>query len=184
MVRPAVRFPASLADKNYCAGPGSRTNPALPQEIIKTFSSHTDLMCNTSSCTRTADGRARRMPMWLQALMWGGTLAGGALVLGGAGIAWVWKVPPKIVSTVMAFGAGGVLISALAFELVDEAVEGGGLLPHGPGLSPGRTDLCGLQCPACPRRGGQASQALRRSSALRKGLPPRKRHCHRSRCTH
>lgn len=69
------------------------------------------------------------MPMWLQALMWGGTLAGGALVLGGAGIAWVWKVPPKIVSTVMAFGAGGVLISALAFELVDEAVEGGGLLP-------------------------------------------------------
>lgn len=66
------------------------------------------------------------MPMWLQALMWG-TVAGGALVLG-SGIAWLWKIPSKLVSTVMAFGAG-VLISALAFELVDEAVEGGGLLP-------------------------------------------------------
>ncbi|WP_426226201.1 ZIP family metal transporter [Pseudarthrobacter sp. DSP2-3-2b1] len=66
------------------------------------------------------------MPMWMQALIWG-TVAGCALVLG-SGIAWMWKVPPKIVATVMAFGAG-VLISALAFELVDEAVEGGGLLP-------------------------------------------------------
>lgn len=66
------------------------------------------------------------MPMWMQALLWG-TVAGGALVLG-SGIAWLWRVPPPIVSTVMAFGAG-VLISALAFELVDEAVTVGGLLP-------------------------------------------------------
>ncbi|MDQ0871081.1 ZIP family zinc transporter [Arthrobacter sp. V1I9] len=66
------------------------------------------------------------MPIWVQALLWG-AVAGGALVLG-SGIAWLWSVPPKIVGTVMAFGAG-VLISALAFELVDEAVEGGGLLP-------------------------------------------------------
>ncbi|RJU02401.1 ZIP family zinc transporter [Arthrobacter frigidicola] len=64
------------------------------------------------------------MPMWLQALGWG-TLAGGALVLGSA-IAWLWTVPARVVSTVMAFGAG-VLISALAFELVQEAVDGGGL---------------------------------------------------------
>ncbi|TDK25213.1 ZIP family zinc transporter [Arthrobacter crusticola] len=66
------------------------------------------------------------MPMWLQALGWG-TLAGGALVLGSA-IAWLWKVPSRLVATIMAFGAG-VLISALAFELVQEAVDSGGLLP-------------------------------------------------------
>ncbi|MET3721469.1 hypothetical protein ABIB27_003342 [Arthrobacter sp. UYEF21] len=42
----------------------------------------------------------------------------------GSGIAWLWKIPPKLVSTVMAFGAG-VLISALALELVQDAAEGG-----------------------------------------------------------
>lgn len=75
-----------------------------------------------------------QMPMWLQALMWG-TVAGGALVLGAA-VAWRWKIPPKIVSTVMAFGAG-VLISALAFELVDEAVQSGGLVPTAGGFLAG-----------------------------------------------
>jgi zinc transporter, ZIP family len=66
------------------------------------------------------------MPMWLQALLWG-TLAGGALVLG-SGLAWKWQIPPKVVSSIMSFGAG-VLISALAFDLVDEAAQGGGLWP-------------------------------------------------------
>ncbi|CAM3222331.1 zinc transporter ZupT [Arthrobacter ulcerisalmonis] len=66
------------------------------------------------------------MPLWLQAFLWGAG-AGAALVLGAA-VSWRWKLPPKVVSTVMAFGAG-VLISALAFELVDEAVQGGGLWP-------------------------------------------------------
>ncbi len=33
---PAGRsFPASLADKNYCAGPGSRTNPVFGQQFLK-----------------------------------------------------------------------------------------------------------------------------------------------------
>ncbi|KSU76997.1 ZIP family zinc transporter [Pseudarthrobacter enclensis] len=66
------------------------------------------------------------MPVWLQALMWG-TIAGAALVLGAA-LSWRWSLPSKLVSSIMSFGAG-VLISALAFELVDEAVEGGGLWP-------------------------------------------------------
>ncbi|MDT0170953.1 ZIP family zinc transporter [Pseudarthrobacter sp. BRE9] len=66
------------------------------------------------------------MPTWLMSLLWG-TGAGAALVLGAA-VSWRWSIPSKIVSTIMAFGAG-VLISALAFELVDEAVKGGGLWP-------------------------------------------------------
>lgn len=56
-----------------------------------------------------------------------GTFAGGALVIGAA-IAWFVRVPAKMVAAVMAFGAG-VLVSALAFDLVGEAVESGGLVP-------------------------------------------------------
>ena len=63
------------------------------------------------------------MPVWLEAGLWG-LLAGGALVLGAA-VAWWVPVPPKIVAGIMAFGAG-VLISALAFELVADAAEKGG----------------------------------------------------------
>jgi ZIP family zinc transporter len=63
------------------------------------------------------------VPTWLEAGLWG-LLAGGALVIGAAVAGWV-RVPPKVVAGVMAFGAG-VLISALAFELVDEAVRQGG----------------------------------------------------------
>ena len=63
------------------------------------------------------------MPLWLQAGLWG-LLAGGALVVG-ALIAWFVHVPQRLIAAVMAFGAG-VLISALAFELMDEAYRKGG----------------------------------------------------------
>jgi ZIP family zinc transporter len=66
------------------------------------------------------------MPIWLQAGLWG-LLAGSALVIGAA-IAWWIPVPRKVVASVMAFGAG-VLISALSFDLVDEAETHGGLGP-------------------------------------------------------
>ncbi|KQY64637.1 MULTISPECIES: ZIP family metal transporter [unclassified Nocardioides] len=66
------------------------------------------------------------MTVWIEAGLWG-LLAGGALVLG-ALVAWFVRVPRPVVATVMAFGAG-VLISALSFDLVDEAEELGGLWP-------------------------------------------------------
>ncbi|WP_136518198.1 ZIP family metal transporter [Cellulomonas telluris] len=64
------------------------------------------------------------MPVWVEAGLWG-LAAGGALVLG-ALVAWFVRVPQTVVAGVMAFGAG-VLISALAFDLVDEAERTGGL---------------------------------------------------------
>ena len=63
------------------------------------------------------------LPGWLQAGLWG-LLAGGALLLGAfAGVRLT--VPQRLVAAIMAFGSG-VLISALSFELMDEAIETGG----------------------------------------------------------
>jgi ZIP family zinc transporter len=63
------------------------------------------------------------MPLWLQAGAWG-SLAGSALLLGAAA-ACFFKIPTRLIAAIMAFGSG-VLISALAFELMDEAVQRGG----------------------------------------------------------
>ncbi len=63
------------------------------------------------------------MPLSLQAGLWG-LLAGLALVLGAA-LAWFVSIPQRLIAAVMAFGSG-VLISALSFELMDEAFRRGG----------------------------------------------------------
>ena len=76
------------------------------------------------------------MTVWLEAGFWG-LVAGGALVLGAA-IAWVVKVPHVVVAGVLAFGSG-VLISTLAFDLVDEAETTGGLTATLIGLLAGAT---------------------------------------------
>ncbi|TRW46113.1 ZIP family metal transporter [Georgenia yuyongxinii] len=62
----------------------------------------------------------------VEAGVWG-AVGGLALVIG-AGIAWFVRVPAKGIASVMAFGAG-VLISTLAFDLMEEAADTGGLLP-------------------------------------------------------
>ncbi|RZA19480.1 MAG: ZIP family zinc transporter [Proteobacteria bacterium] len=67
----------------------------------------------------------------LQAGLWG-LFAGAALVLGAA-IAWFMTVPQRVIAGIMAFGSG-VLISALAFELMDEAYQRGGLDSTGTGF--------------------------------------------------
>ncbi|WP_410596969.1 ZIP family metal transporter [Amycolatopsis sp. lyj-23] len=71
------------------------------------------------------------MPQWAEAGLWG--LVGGVALVLGAAIAWWARVPRRVVAGIMAFGAG-VLISALAFDLVDEAQRSGGLAPTAAGF--------------------------------------------------
>jgi zinc transporter, ZIP family len=66
------------------------------------------------------------MPEWLQAGGWG-LLAGFALVLG-ALPGYTVRMPQWLIASVMAFGAG-VLMSAVSFELIDEAHRRAGLAP-------------------------------------------------------
>jgi ZIP family zinc transporter len=58
------------------------------------------------------------MPVWLQAAFWG--LVSGSALLVGAGVGYFARLPQRLIAAIMAFGAG-VLISALAFDLMDEA---------------------------------------------------------------
>jgi ZIP family zinc transporter len=74
------------------------------------------------------------VPVWLEAGLWG-LLGGGALVLG-ALVAWFVDVPPKVVASVMAFGSG-VLISTVAFDLMEEAAATGGLTATATGFLAG-----------------------------------------------
>jgi ZIP family zinc transporter len=63
------------------------------------------------------------LPVWVKAGLWG-LLSGSALVIGAA-LGYFLKIPKQVVAGIMAFGSG-VLISALSFDLMDEAYKGGG----------------------------------------------------------
>lgn len=54
----------------------------------------------------------------LEAFAWG--LLGGAALIVGALVTYLWRMPDRVLGAIMAFGSG-VLISAVAFELVEEA---------------------------------------------------------------
>jgi ZIP family zinc transporter len=61
--------------------------------------------------------------MALEAGFWG--LVAGAALLLGAAVGYFVRVPARLVAGIMAFGAG-VLMSALSFDLMDDAYERGG----------------------------------------------------------
>ncbi|GGY28732.1 ZIP family metal transporter [Pseudoduganella albidiflava] len=61
--------------------------------------------------------------LWAQAGFWG-LVAGAALLLGAAAGYWM-RVPQRLIAAIMAFGSG-VLISALSFDLMEEAFRQGG----------------------------------------------------------
>jgi zinc transporter, ZIP family len=70
------------------------------------------------------------VPSWLVAGLWG--LLAGAALLVGALVAWFLPVSRTVVAAVMAFGSG-VLMSAVAFDLMEEAADMGGGLPTAAG---------------------------------------------------
>lgn len=66
------------------------------------------------------------MPVWLQAGLWG-LLGASSLVLGAA-VAYLLRLPQRITAGIMAFGCG-VLISAVAYDLLEDGFQEGGILP-------------------------------------------------------
>ena len=102
------------------------------------------------------------MAGWLEAALWG--LLGGAALVVGAAVAWRVRVPQAVVAAVMAFGAG-VLVSALAFDLVLEAAEGGGLPATVAGFLAGALAYVGANA-LLARRG---AQHRKRSGELQQG---------------
>lgn len=63
------------------------------------------------------------LPLWFKAGLWG-LLSGSALVIGAA-FGYYLKIPQRLIAAIMSFGSG-VLISALSFDLMDEAYKTGG----------------------------------------------------------
>ena len=88
----------------------------------------------------------------LEAGFWG-LVAGSALVLGAA-ITYLVAVPARIVAAVMAFGSG-VLISALSFDLMQEAYESGGFAATAGGFLAGAAAYTAANV-YISRRGGHA----------------------------
>src|SRR3954451_4524897 len=70
----------------------------------------------------------------LEATFWG--FVGGVALLVGTSIGLTFSTSQRLIGLVMAFG-GGVLISALAFELTDEAFRRGGADAVAIGLAAG-----------------------------------------------
>ncbi len=91
------------------------------------------------------------------AALWG-TVAASSLVIGAA-LALVRDWPVKLVSLVLAFGAGA-LISAVSFELAEDGAEVGGGLAVGIGLAVGALTYFGLDSLIEGRGGSDPASAL------------------------
>jgi ZIP family zinc transporter len=96
-------------------------------------------------------GTERAVPGAVEAGLWG--LLGGAALVLGALVAWFVRVPQAVIASVMAFGSG-VLISAVAFDLMEEAAETGGLGPAAVGFLGGAVAYLAANA-ALARRGAR-----------------------------
>ena len=93
----------------------------------------------------------------VEAAFWG--LVSGSALLLGAAIGWFCDLPQRIVAAIMAFGSG-VLISALSFDLMDEAWRHGGILPAALGFL-GGASLFTIANLAVARIGGKHRKRAR-----------------------
>lgn len=91
------------------------------------------------------------MPLYVQAALWG--LLGGSALLIGAAIGYFAHLPQRLIAGIMAIGAG-VLISAVAFELMEEAYQQGGFGAAAGGLLAGAAIFTGANY-AISHRGGK-----------------------------
>ena len=66
------------------------------------------------------------MPIWLQAGFWG--LVGASSLVAGAALAYLVKLPTRVTAGIMAFGCG-VLISAVAYDLIMDGFRQAGIRP-------------------------------------------------------
>ncbi len=66
------------------------------------------------------------MPLWAQAGLW--ALLGASSLILGAALAYLFELPKRLVAGIMAFGCG-VLVSAVAYDLVLEGFQQGGIWP-------------------------------------------------------
>lgn len=106
------------------------------------------------------------MPQFVEAGLWG--LLGGSALLVGAVIAYLVALPQRLVAGIMAMGAG-VLISAVAFDLMDEAYRRGGFDSTGLGFLGGASVYTFANI-AISRRG--AKHRKRSGSNPNAALPP------------
>jgi zinc transporter, ZIP family len=66
------------------------------------------------------------MPVWVSAGLWG-FIAASSLMLGAA-VAFLLRMPRSVTAAIMSFGCG-VLISAVAYDLLEDGFQEGGIWP-------------------------------------------------------
>src|SRR3954451_22490211 len=64
------------------------------------------------------------MPIWVSAALWG--LLGASSLILGAAVAFLVRLPTRLTGGIMAFGCG-VLISAVAYDLLEDGFKEGGI---------------------------------------------------------
>lgn len=102
------------------------------------------------------------MPLWVQAGLWGG-FAASALVLG-AGLALLVRLPQRLTADIMAFGCG-VLISAVAYDLLLDGFERGGIWPIAGGALVGSVAYTLANALIARRGGGGRKRSVSKDGA-------------------